>query len=277
VLTDYIINYVDSGRKDNAATVPGSQQPTHLPLHASSSVQKALEIAASNIDKLAADLDMNYLHFTKYGKNFIKTQKMSPDSFIQMAIQYAFYRLYKLPGAHYESAQTRLYVHGRTETIRSCSNESVAFAKCMTESTDDAEKVIKLKEAVNAHKKYVAAAIQGFGVDRHLLGLKLIAKEHNIPVPELYSDEGYTKSAHMRLSTSNVSSKYDAFMCYGPLTQDGYGCCYSLKNDDFWFGISSFKSCSDTSSDRFRKCLEESLVHMYELLIKAGEPIKSKL
>lgn len=42
--------------------------------------------------RLAEDLEMNYIHFTDYGKDFIKTQKMSPDSYIQMAIQYAFYR-----------------------------------------------------------------------------------------------------------------------------------------------------------------------------------------
>lgn len=241
-------------------------------------LEKAIEVAANNINNLAKNLDMNYLHFKKYGKNFIKTQKMSPDSFIQMAIQYTFYRLHKVPGAHYESAQTRLYVHGRTETIRSCSNESVDFAKAMTDpKTNDTERVTKLKAAVNAHKKYVAAAIQGFGVDRHLLGLKLIAKEHNMALPELYSDESYAKSSHMRLSTSNVSSKYDAFMCYGPLTHDGYGCCYSLKNDDFWFGVSSWRDCPETDSERFKKCLDECLTHMYELLLKAGEAPKSKL
>lgn len=156
-MTSFSLILSDSNRKDNAHDVKDFQQPEHLPFYASSQVQQALTVAASNIDALAANLDMNYLHFTKYGKNFIKTQKMSPDSYIQMAIQYAFYRLHKIPGAHYESAQTRLYVHGRTETIRSCSNESVAFAKAMTDGRDEKEKVEKLKAAVNAHKKYVAA------------------------------------------------------------------------------------------------------------------------
>lgn len=36
------------------------------------------------------NLSVNVLHFTDYGKNFIKKQKLSPDSFIQMAMQYAF-------------------------------------------------------------------------------------------------------------------------------------------------------------------------------------------
>lgn len=35
---------------------------------------------------------MNVVHYKNYGKNFIKSQRMSPDSFIQMAMQYAFFK-----------------------------------------------------------------------------------------------------------------------------------------------------------------------------------------
>lgn len=280
VLTDYIVKYLKE--MDSSETPEGGPQnyerPVMLPFQVTPALEESIQVAAHNIDKLAKDLDMNYLHFSDYGKNFIKTQKFSPDSYIQMAIQYAFYRLHKTPGAHYESAQTRMYVHGRTECIRSCSNESIAFAKAMCEGRDDKEKVQKLRAAIDSHKKYVNAAIQGYGVDRHLLGLKLIAKENNIPMPEIYQDEGYAKSSHMRLSTSQVASVYDAFMCYGPLTNDGYGCCYSPRSNDMWFGLSSFKSNPDTSSEAFRKSLQECLIHMQEVLINAGEtPVKSKL
>lgn len=180
---------------------------------------------------------MNVVHFKSYGKNFIKSQKMSPDSFIQMAMQYAFYkyvsnfrskksvqfpimgfcetnfstlihRLHGEPAAHYETAQQRMFIHGRTETIRSCSIESVAFAKAMCapkNTVSDQEKVILLKEAVNGHKDYTVKAMTGEGVDRHLLGLKLIASENNLPIPEFYNDPSFTKSTHFRVSTSQVS------------------------------------------------------------------------
>lgn len=149
---------------------------------------------------------MNIINFKSFGKNFIKSQKMSPDSFIQMAMQYAFYKYHGEPGAHYETAQQRLFIHGRTETIRSCSLESVAFAKAMCAGTavSDAEKVRLLKEAVNGHKNYTTMAMQGSGVDRHLMGLKLIAKENGYAVPELYADDGFVKSTNYRISTSQV-------------------------------------------------------------------------
>lgn len=277
VLTDFIINHIAKGgsQKGVDSVVP---PPKKLKFTLSPKAQNLLSEAASSHDKLIADLDMNYLHFTGYGKNWIKTQKMSPDSFIQMAIQYAFYKMHRVPGAHYESAQTRMYEAGRTETIRSCSNESVNFAKTMLQPASNIDdKIAKLRAAVDSHKTYASKAVQGFGVDRHLLGLKLIARENNIaPLPDLFKDPGLLASQHMRLSTSQVASRYDAFMCYGPLTADGYGCCYSPKDDDMWFGISSFKSCKETDTKTFRDHLKAALDEMFDVLCK-GSKTSSKL
>lgn len=281
VLSDFIIKNVKDQEAGNAQAENGSakhDKPVLLSFNSSSEIEASIKTASENIDKLSADIAMGYLHFTDFGKNFIKSQKFSPDSFIQMAIQFAFYRLHFTPGAHYESAGTRLYVHGRTDVIRSCSKESIAFSKAMIESKNEHEKLQKLKDAIDSHKKYANQAVQGFGIDRHLLGLKLIAKENGLPVPELYSDEGYVKSSTYRLSTSQVASVYDAFMCYGPLTYDGYGCCYSPRNNDIWFGLSSMRSNDDTCTDKFKKSLQEALQLMYQMLVRVGEqPIKSKL
>lgn len=46
--------------------------------------------------------------------------------------------------------------------------------------------------------------MQGLGVDRHLLGLKMAAKELGIEVPELFLDKGYIRTSHMRISSSQV-------------------------------------------------------------------------
>lgn len=55
--------------------------------------------------------------------------KTSPDAYVQMVMQLAYYRQHHRPCATYESASTRGYLHGRTETVRSCSQESVLFTK----------------------------------------------------------------------------------------------------------------------------------------------------
>lgn len=42
--------------------------------------------------RLVNNLDMDVFTFKAYGKEFIKKQRMSPDAFIQVALQLAFYK-----------------------------------------------------------------------------------------------------------------------------------------------------------------------------------------
>lgn len=47
-------------------------------------------------------------------------------------------------------------------------------------------------------------AISGQAIDRHLLGLKMIAVEGKVPLPAIFTDAAYSKALHYRLSTSQV-------------------------------------------------------------------------
>lgn len=109
-----------------------------------------------------------------------------------------------------------MFIHGRTETIRSCSSQSIAFAQAMCSppgTVSDQEKVFLLREAVKSHKDYTVMAMSGEGVDRHLFGLKITALENNIELPELYKDEAFVQSTSFRLSTSQVS--FDVVLVLG--------------------------------------------------------------
>ncbi|CAH1109108.1 unnamed protein product [Psylliodes chrysocephalus] len=268
VMTDFLIDYIKNNGSKDLHDTKIETEPRKLEFNISDSLQKYIQQANVNIDKLADNLDLDAFQFTSFGKEFVKSQKMSPDSYIQIAMQYAFYRIHQTPGAHYESAATRKYIHGRTETIRSCSIESIAFAKAMLDNNKSInEKVAALKEAIASHKKYSLEAVNGFGVDRHLLGLKLIALENNIELPAVYKDKAYILSSRMRISTSQVATKCDGFMCYGPLTPDGYGCCYNPRPYDINFAVSAFVEHPDTTAKKFRESLEASLKDMHDILV----------
>ncbi|XP_053625257.1 carnitine O-acetyltransferase-like isoform X2 [Plodia interpunctella] len=274
VLTDYIINYIEKENKPTSSSA-SPIEPVQLKFQVNDDVRRMIRTARENLDKLVNNLELNCFTYDKYGKNFIKSQKLSPDSYLQMAMQYAFYRLYKTPGAHYESAATRMYVGGRTETIRSCSTESIDFAKTMLNpQSSSKDKVAALQKAIKAHKDYTVQALQGLGVDRHLLGLKLIAKENGIAVPKIYSDAGFAKSTHMRISTSQVACKCDGFMCYGPLVPNGYATCYNPRDNDVNFATSAFVANPETACSEYRAALEQSLQDMHDILL---QNIQSKL
>jgi carnitine O-acetyltransferase len=136
------------------------------------------------------------------------------------------------------------------------------------------EKTNLLKDAINAHRAFTVDVINGQSFDRHLLGLRLIALENKLELPEIYKDIGFTKACHYYLSTSQVSSKFDAVAGYGPLVNDGYGACYSIMEDRIHFGLSAFNSCPETNVNKFARYLQEALLDCQSLL---NSKPKSKL
>lgn len=61
----------------------------------------------------------------------MKASAMSPDAYIQMALQLAYYRDAGKFNLTYEASMTRLFREGRTETVRPCTIESAAWVKAM--------------------------------------------------------------------------------------------------------------------------------------------------
>ena len=82
---------------------------------------------------LVNDVDLHIYVNDAFGKGFIKKCKVSPDSFIQMALQLAYFRDIGRHHLTYEASMTRLFREGRTETVRSCSIESCEWIKSMND------------------------------------------------------------------------------------------------------------------------------------------------
>ena len=76
----------------------------------------------------------------------------------------------------YETASTRRFFHGRTETIRSATPESAAFAAafCDAGATREAKEGA-LRKAVKNHSRITKEAMLGNGMDRHLFALRTLA------------------------------------------------------------------------------------------------------
>uniref|UniRef100_A0A8C2AQD0 Choline O-acetyltransferase n=1 Tax=Cyprinus carpio TaxID=7962 RepID=A0A8C2AQD0_CYPCA len=229
-----------------------------------------------DIQALVKNLDMNVNKFTGYGKEFIKKQKMSPDAYIQVALQFTFYRCHGRLVPTYESASIRRFQEGRVDNIRSSTPEALAFVKAMANSSKitDAEKMELLWTAIKAQTNYTILAITGMAIDNHLLGLREIAKELKLEKPELFSDTTYATSIHFILSTSQVPTTEEMFCCYGPVVPNGYGACYNPQTDHIIFCVSSFRDSAETSSDLFVKTLEGCLKEMQDLCLKFHPKIK---
>uniref|UniRef100_A0A7N6BWT8 Carnitine O-acetyltransferase n=1 Tax=Anabas testudineus TaxID=64144 RepID=A0A7N6BWT8_ANATE len=264
-LIDHVVEYTKPETPDllKSSTVP-LPIPQKLDFSITPQIKKDIEEAKQSMDVLAQDLDMRVMVFSHFGKNVPKAHKMSPDAFIQVALQLAYYRLYQRCCATYESASLRMFRRGRTDTIRSASNASAAFVQAFDDPSK--QKVVLLEKAVNAHRSYTNMAISGQAIDRHLLGLKMQAVDEKLPIPDVFKDPAYAKALHYRLSTSQVPSKTDCLMCFGPVVPDGYGVCYNPMNDHINFAVSSFNSCEETNGARLAQAMERALLDMRTLL-----------
>jgi len=234
-------------------------------------ISKSLDETEKAYNKFYFDVDYTVLRYSNYGSNWIKNvAQMSPDSWVQMSLQLAFYKLYGKTTATYETAQTRQFYHGRTETCRSLSVESLGFSKAMTSSNVDKQKKLEaLKKAIDSHKKYMSDAVSGKGVDRHLLGLRILSMEEqeihkDKKMPAIFTDQVYKESTHWRISTSNISSKN--MVCgFGPVVEDGYGICYGTRKDLLTFSITSRNSFALTNSQKMKEAISQSLAEMQQL------------
>lgn len=269
-LADFIVDFAAKESVPSQLGVDISSVE-HLGFQLTPDLVEDVAKASHNIDALAADVDMNSFTFDAYGKEEIKGLKFSPDSFIQVALQTAFIRVHGHPTAHYESASTRKFAEGRTDTIRSCLPEIANFASCLLGKTNasEREKYAALQAAVQSHKDYVQAAIDGQGIDRHLLGMKLLAMENGMALPSLYTDSSYSKSTNFRVSTSQVAARHDMVMCFGPVVTDGYGCCYNPRRDEINFAVSTLGAGRGaTSAAAFGSALTATLVEMRSLALR---------
>ncbi|XP_051967978.1 choline O-acetyltransferase-like [Xyrauchen texanus] len=242
--------------------------PRRLLWKCSPQIHGSLASAAEHLHRLVKNLDINVFTFDVYGKEFIKQQKMSPDAFIQVSLQLAFYRCHHRMVSTYESASLRRFHEGRVENIRSATPEALAFVKLMTDdatSVQDTERKEKLRAAINAQTQITVQAVTGMGTDNHLLGLREVAKEMKMEVPEIFTDETYRISNNFILSTSQVPTVAEMFCCYGPVTPDGYGVCYNPQADHIMFSVSSFRDGKHTCSAAFVTAIARALQDMMRI------------
>lgn len=108
---------------------PIDTTPKKLEWDLTSELRVGIRFAETRISDLICQNDCQALEFKGYGKNFITSHGFSPDAFVQMALQAAYFGLYGRIECVYEPAMTKAFLHGRTEAIRSVQSESIEFTK----------------------------------------------------------------------------------------------------------------------------------------------------
>ncbi|XP_073880320.1 palmitoyl thioesterase CPT1C isoform X12 [Macaca fascicularis] len=186
----------------------------------------------------------------------------------------------------YESAMTRLFLEGRTETVRSCTREACNFVRAMEDKEKtDPQCLALFRVAVDKHQALLKAAMSGQGVDRHLFALYVVSRFLHLQSPFLTQ----VHSEQWQLSTSQIPVQqmhlFDVYNYpdyvssgggFGPADDHGYGVSYIFMGDDMiTFHISSKKSSTKTDSHRLGQHIEDALLDVASLF-QAGQHFKRR-
>lgn len=156
---------------------------------------------------------------------------------------------------------TKAFFHGRTEAARSCTTPATKFARAwlrtamslpgnIASATGDHENRVdkQFKKAVGTNQADMLRSLfhdawscqqqmtrqcsKGMGVDRHLYGLKCQSLKNNKHASQpLFNCPAYKKLTNTIVSTSNCGNPSLRLFGFGPVSPEGYGIGYIIKDD----------------------------------------------
>lgn len=234
-LNDYVCNVIfnekiDFGTPDVRSSLA---EPAPVRFTVNKEVQKEIDRAVNDFNTVIGQHELTVQAYQGYGKGLVKKFKCSPDAYVQLIIQLAYHKMYGKNRPTYESAATRRFQKGRTETCRTVSDASVAWCNAMADhNVDDKTKVELFHKAIAGHLEYISAASDGKGVDRHLFGLKKLLGAGE-EVPAIYKDPAYSYSSSWYLSTSQLSSEYFNGYGWSQVIDAGFGIAYMINENRY--------------------------------------------
>ena len=318
--TLWATNSPDPSKRDPESFGDVNTTPHKLDWDMIPELQIALRFAETRLADLINQNEFQVLEYKTYGKNFITSMGFSPDAFVQMAFQAAYYGLWGRIENTYEPAMTKIFLHGRTEAIRSVTKESADFVKTFWADNPVPQKIDALRAACQKHVNVTRECSKAQGFDRHMYALFCVwqrkvndesaeagsgtgfssngysspadtsdsgsprrleevesttrsraatdASTSRSPapalhqLPALFSDPGWEKINNTVLSTSNCGNPSLRHFGFGPVSGDGFGIGYIIKEDS----ISICASSKHRQTQRYVDSIETYLNEIRRLL-----------
>ncbi|TPX33587.1 hypothetical protein SmJEL517_g03505 [Synchytrium microbalum] len=269
VLENLAKGKIDHGSSSSSVSLPSPQQ---LQWQITPSLGFHVKSAEWAFDDLVGRHELSTLEFGDFGKDQIKKMGLSPDAFVQMALQLGYYKMHGVCKPTYESAQVRKFAFGRTETCRSVSVESVAWVKAMQDASVSIEAKADLgRKAVGSQVAYMNDAVENRGCDRHMLGLRYQIKAGE-PKPRIFADPVYDETRSWNLSTSQISSEHYTGYGWGEVVPNGYGIPYCIRDKSLHVTVTGLKPLEPT---RLTYHIGEALREM-RAVFEAVKPVENK-
>lgn len=290
-----ILNFVDyilTIEPDALIEAEGSEDtatltPEKLRFNLDEKLQAKITSAAAAFNELTTTTATRTFDFTDFGADHIKSLKMSPDAFVQCAMQLAHHRTKGFIGATYESIATRQFERGRTEAMRTVTPEVIAFVVAMEDKDiAAAEKADRFRKAATAHSERARDCQQGNAPEQHLWELQNIynrnpekfrsgflarlfsnglSQQEIDEALALFESPGWIKMRSDSLSTSSAPSPTIKYFGFGSTGPGCIGIGYLVRRDQMNSYLSTASGEEDAVS-RFITNWQNALNELSALL-----------
>lgn len=255
------------------ATSPFACRRLRFPgVGSSAEMQSHFSDAADDFRSLCGSTGLCLMLWEGWGSDAIKKRfQCAPDAFVQAALQAASFRFFGRAVLTYESASTRAFAHGRTETIRSATLEAQALAELLQGegegegeggAADPGAVLAALRLACEAHRERTRSAMRGAGVDRHMLALRVadaVAAGDDVgAVSPLWRSPGWMLEYELSTSqTPLVQEHWESLTSsdvlalgggFGPSCAGGVGVSYFIIDRFLYFHVSSSRSADSPAA-----------------------------
>lgn len=266
VYADYTQNHFVS--LENTKNVQVSDKVHRIDFLLDDFIKSSIEDAKKRHLCTTNNLELNHVSQDGLTKSFLKSKRISPDSFFQLAFQMAFFEISQgSTAATYESCSTATFKHGRTENIRSATLSTQKACQMLLLDKENYS-IAQLRAAINecsqVHSRLAKEASAGLGFDRHFFALKLAAARQGMEDVSLFKDTSYREANHFTLSTSSLYAGKLYGGGFGPVVDDGFGLAYGYDGDNLTVMASNYKSRRNGS--QFAEALKLSMNEIYKVL-----------
>ncbi|GJM03671.1 MAG: carnitine O-acetyltransferase [Rhodomicrobium sp.] len=252
---DYILE-IEPGSIDQSSAAREQGPPPFklLSFEHDDAMKQQIATAAAEFEQLTTTTATSCFDFKDFGSNHIKTLKMSPDAFVQCAMQLAHKRTKGFIGATYESIATRQFQHGRTEAMRTITPEVITFVDTIESPTATREdKITSFRNAAQKHGQRAKNCQQGNAPEQHLWELlniynrnpekfraglmgklmgKGLSQSEIDKALKLYESPGWIKMRSDALSTSSAPSPTIIYFGFGSTGPGCIGVGYLVRADE---------------------------------------------